>query len=57
MNSELMIALMSLAGTVVGSLSGVLAANRLTNYRIQELEKRWKSTTPSWNAPSGWRSG
>ena len=40
MNSELLIALMSLAGTVVGSLSGVLAANRLTNYRIQELEKK-----------------
>ena len=40
MNAELLIALMSLAGTVVGSLSGVLAANRLTNYRIQELEKK-----------------
>ena len=24
----------------MGSLSGVLAANRLTNYRIQELEKK-----------------
>lgn len=40
MNPELLIALMSLTGTVVGSLSGVLAANRLTNYRIRELEKK-----------------
>lgn len=40
MNAEIVIALLSLAGTPIGSLSGVLAANRLTNYRIQELEKK-----------------
>ena len=40
MNAEIVIALLSLAGTLSGSLSGVLAANRLTNYRIQELEKK-----------------
>lgn len=40
MNTEIVIALLSLAGTLIGSLSGVLAANRLTNYRIQELEKK-----------------
>lgn len=40
MNAEIVIALLSLAGTLIGSLSGVLAANRLTNYRIQELEKK-----------------
>ena len=38
--NEIIIALLSLAGTLIGSLSGVLAANRLTNYRIQELEKK-----------------
>ncbi len=38
--NEIIIALVSLAGTIIGSLSGVLAANRLTNYRIQELEKK-----------------
>lgn len=38
--NEIIIALLSLLGTIVGSLSGVLAANRLTNYRIQELEKK-----------------
>lgn len=40
MSSEIIIALLSLAGTLIGSLSGVLAANRLTNYRIQQLEKK-----------------
>ncbi len=40
MNGEIVIALLSLAGTLIGSLSGVLAANRLTNYRLQELEKK-----------------
>ena len=40
MNAEIVIALLSLAGTLIGSLSGVLAANRLTNYRIRELEKK-----------------
>lgn len=38
--TEIIIALLSLLGTIVGSLSGVLAANRLTNYRIRELEKK-----------------
>lgn len=37
--NEIIIAVLSLLGTIVGSLSGVLAANRLTNYRIQELEE------------------
>ena len=27
-------------GTVIGSLLGILAANRLTNYRIEQLEKK-----------------
>ncbi len=38
--TEIIIALLSLAGTLVGSLAGVLAANRLTTYRIQQLEKK-----------------
>lgn len=38
--NEIIIAVLSLLGTIIGSLAGVLAANRLTNYRIQELEKK-----------------
>ena len=40
MNTEIFIALLSLAGTFIGSLSGVLTANKLSNYRISQLEKK-----------------
>ena len=39
MNSEITVALLSAAGTLLGSLGGILASNRLTNY-IAQLEKR-----------------
>ena len=40
MPSETMVALMSLLGTCVGSLGGILTASRLSNYRIEQLEKK-----------------
>ena len=40
MNTEFLIALLSLAGTFIGSLAGILTANKLTNYRIEQLEKK-----------------
>ena len=40
MNSETLVALLSLAGTLIGSLSGILVANKLVNYRITQLEKK-----------------
>ena len=40
MSDAVMVALMSLAGTLIGSLFGILAANKLTNYRIEQLEKK-----------------
>ena len=30
----------SLVGTIIGSGSGILIANRLVNYRIEQLEKK-----------------
>lgn len=33
-----MVALLSVAGTVLGSLFGVLASSRLTTYRLEQLE-------------------
>ena len=38
--SDWIIALLSFMGTVLGSLFGILAANKLTNYRIAQLEKK-----------------
>lgn len=40
MPSEIVVALLSLLGTAVGSLFGILSANKLTNYRIQQLEEK-----------------
>ena len=40
MEPEIIVALLSLAGTLTGSLLGVLASNKLTVYRLAELEKK-----------------
>ena len=40
MSPEVLVAVLSLAGTVAGSLLGVVASNRLTAYRIERLEKQ-----------------
>lgn len=40
MESEIIVAILSLLGTAAGSVAGVLTANRLTNYRIEQLEKK-----------------
>ena len=34
------VALISLVGTLVGSISGVLVSNKLTTYRIEQLERK-----------------
>lgn len=40
MSETVIVALCSMFGTLLGSIAGVLAANKLTNYRIRELEKK-----------------
>ena len=40
MNAEIIIALISLLGTLAGSLGGILVSSKLTNYRIGQLEKK-----------------
>ena len=35
---SIIVAILSLVGTLAGSLGGILAANKMTNYRIQQLE-------------------
>lgn len=40
MTDTIIVALLSLAGTLIGSLAGILAASKLTNYRIEQLEKK-----------------
>lgn len=36
----ILVAIISLFGTLVGSISGVLVSNKLSNYRIEQLEKK-----------------
>ena len=38
--TEVVVAVIALAGTAIGSLGGILAASRLMNYRIEQLEKK-----------------
>ena len=40
MDVEVIVALIGLAGSAIGSLIGVLASAKLTNYRIQQLEAK-----------------
>ena len=39
MDSSVLVALLSLLGTLVGSLGGILVSSKLVNYRLQQLEK------------------
>jgi hypothetical protein len=40
LSTELWVALLALAGTLTGSFTGILVANRLVNYRLEQLEKK-----------------
>jgi hypothetical protein len=40
MPREIIIGILSLLGTVIGTFSGIMTANKLSNYRISQLEKK-----------------
>lgn len=40
MSEAIIVAMLSLVGTLIGSFGGILAANKLTNYRIKKLEEK-----------------
>lgn len=40
MSDAMIAAILALVGTLVGSLGGILAANRLVVWRIEQLEKK-----------------
>ena len=40
MSETIIVAILSLAGTLIGSLFGILASNKLVVYRIEQLEKK-----------------
>ena len=40
MSETIIVAILSLIGTLAGSLLGIVAANKLVIYRIEQLEKK-----------------
>ena len=40
MNSEIIVAILSLIGTIVGAFGGIIVSSKLTIYRIEQLEKK-----------------
>jgi hypothetical protein len=40
MSDVVIVGLLSLLGTILGTVGGIIATNRLTTYRIEQLEKK-----------------
>ncbi len=40
MSNDILIALFSFSGTLLGTIGGIVASNKLTVYRISQLEKK-----------------
>lgn len=40
MTDVIIVAILSLIGTIAGSFGGILTSNKLVNYRIEQLEKK-----------------
>ena len=40
MSETMWIAVLTLAGTLIGTFGGILTASKLMNYRIEQLEKK-----------------
>ncbi len=40
MNTEIIVSVVSFFGTMFGTIGGILASAKLTNYRLQQLEKK-----------------
>ena len=40
LSSEIIVAALALCGTLLGTFGGILTANKLTNYRIEQLERK-----------------
>ena len=40
MEPTIVVAILSLCGTLIGTIGGIMASNKLTNYKIDELKEK-----------------
>lgn len=40
MNNDIIVALVAMAGTVIGSFGGIITSSKLTSYRFEKLEQK-----------------
>ena len=40
MDNTIVVALISFAGTCIGTIGGIIASTKLTNFRLEQLEKK-----------------
>lgn len=45
MDSTVIVAIISFAGTLIGTAGGIIASGKLTQYRLEQLEKKVESQT------------
>lgn len=48
MDNTILVAILSFIGTIIGTFGGILTANRLTNYRLTQIEKKIEQNTLSY---------
>ena len=39
-DTQVIVAVFAFSGTLVGTIAGIIAATKITNYRLEQLEKR-----------------
>lgn len=49
MTDTIAVAIISLFGTVMGTFGGILTSNKLTGYRLEQLEKKLETYTDTHN--------
>lgn len=40
MNNEVTVAIMALVGSAIGTIGGIIASSKLTNFRLEQLENK-----------------
>lgn len=48
MDDTILVAILSFIGTIIGTFGGILTANKLTNYRLTQIEKKIEQNTLSY---------